>query len=184
MAGRISSKDLLHHLETVPRYIFVSRYFENPCFDIGFSEQKDKPYVTEVPEISRFVRPYVPPAEQLACKFLVSVSGTDVASSFGWQINTNAVILRERSSWRFSLIVIFVHGSILLPIAPDFSDLPEKIAWCEDNPDRCQRMVDMRHSIIPLLLDEKARQEVLRRVVQRYNEFYLRGRYVPPAALR
>jgi hypothetical protein len=174
VTGRMKREDLLRHLETVPRYVFVSRYFNRANFDIGLTQQKGKHYMAEVPEISRYERPYVPSAMQLVCKYLVSVSGTDVASSFGWQISTNSVVLRESYPWEVFFDCHFRPWEHYVPIAPDFSDIPEKIDWCESHPVECQRMVDERHALIPLLLDETVRREALRRVVQRYNEFWFR----------
>jgi len=40
-------------------------------------------------------------------------------------------------------------------------------------------MIDLRHQLIPLLLDESVRREALRRVVARYSDFYRSGNFLP-----
>jgi len=55
----------------------------------------------------------------------------------------------------------------------------EKIAWCESHLEECQRMIELRHELIPLLLDESIRREALRRVVARYSDFYRDGNFLP-----
>jgi len=57
--------------------------------------------------------------------------------------------------------------------------MTEKIAWCENHLEECQRMIDLRHQLIPLLLDESVRREALRRVVARYSDFYRSGNFLP-----
>lgn len=181
--GRLKRDDLLRHLQTVSRYLFVSRYFANKDFDIGFSAQPDKMYMGRVPEINRFERGHVSPAGQLACKYLVSIGGTDVASSFGWQLSTNSVILRETYPWEVFFDCHFRPWEHYVPIQPDFADVLEKIDWCENHLAECQQMVTLRHRMIPLLLDKAARREALRRVVARYNDFCSARDYLPRAAV-
>lgn len=177
LAGRMSREDLLHHLATVSRYIFVSRHFRHEGFDVGFSSQHDKPYMMDVPEIKCLAKGHVPPSDQLACRYLISIGGTDVASSFGWQLGTNSVILRESYAYEVFFDCHFRPWEHYVPIGSDFSDVAQKIDWCEEHLDECQQMIDRRHALIPLLLNEEVRRESLRRVVESYTAFYTRGNY-------
>ncbi len=184
IAGRLSNADLRRHLATVSRYIFVSRYFDTPGFDIGFSPLRDKQYLLEVAETKRFEAEHVAPASQLACRYLISIGGTDVASSFGWQLSTNSVILKETYPFEVFFDCHFRPWDHYVPIRPDFSDVVQKIEWCENHLGECQQMIERRHEVIPLLLDESARREALRRVVERYTAFYIGGDYRPRLAAR
>jgi hypothetical protein len=166
----MSRKDLLAHLNTVPRYIFVSRYFCTEGFDVGFSQ----PRHVSAPEIAFFEKPYVSPAEQQSFKYLISIQGTDVGSSFGWQLGTNSVILKENCLWQVFFDVHFRAWEHFVPVATGFADVQEKIAWCEAHPEECQAMIARRHALLPLLLDADAQREALRRVVSCYNEFHAR----------
>lgn len=179
LAGRVSREDLLQLLATVSRYIFVSRYFDREGFDIGFSPQHDKPHHADVAEIRRLTKEHVSPSDQLAYRYLISIGGTDVASSFGWQLSTNSIVLRETYAYEVFFDCHFRPWEHYIPILPDFSDVVQKIEWCESHLEDCQQMIDRRHKVIPLLLNEEVRREAFRRVVERYNEFYLAGSYLP-----
>jgi hypothetical protein len=172
LQGKLSKKDLLRHLATVPRYIFVSRYFGAEGFDVGFTAMRDRPYMSKVPEIARFEKERLPQSAQLACKYLFSIQGTDVGSSFGWQLGTNCVILKESYAWEVFFDCHFRPWDHFVPVEPGFTDVEEKIAWCEANSEKCEAQIAARHALVPLLLDKGIRNEALRRVVARYNEFY------------
>ena len=178
--NQIDRGTLLSSLEALPRYQFVSRYFACDGFDIGFNNRsQDRKGWSDLPEIARYQKPYAGPEQQAEYKYLFSIQGTDVGSSFGWQLSTNSVILRETYPWEVFFDCHFRAWEHYVPIRPDFSDVPEKIDWCENHPQECQRMIDLRHALVKLLLDRAARDDALRRVVARYNEFYARGGYRP-----
>jgi len=100
--------------------IFVSRYFDTEGFDIGFSPQRNKDYMRDIPEIARFERERISPFDQLSSRYLVSISGTDVASSFGWQVSTNSVILRETHPWEVFFDCHFRPWEHYVPIKSRF----------------------------------------------------------------
>jgi len=177
LEARMSRKELLAHLNTVPRYAFVSRYFCTEGFDVGLSHPPHQQHFLKAPEIAFFEKPRVEPPEQRSFKYLICIQGTDVASSFAWQLGTNSVILKESYPWQVFFDGHFRPWKHFVPVAMGFADVQEKIAWCEANPDACSAMVEKRRALIPLLLDAEARGEALRRVVIRYNEFYARWRF-------
>jgi len=176
--NQIDRETLIANLEALPRYQFVSRHFDSQGFDIGFSNRaQDRKGWSELPEIARYQKPYASPAEQAEYKYLLSIQGTDVGSSFGWQLSTKSVILRETYPWEVFFDCHFRAWEHYVPIRSDFSDLLEKVDWCERHPEECQRMIDLRHAIIPLLLDDSVRRNVLRNVVAAYSNFYASGAY-------
>jgi hypothetical protein len=178
--NQIDREALRANLNALPRYQFVSRYFDHEDFDIGFSNRtQERKGWSDVPEIARYQKPYASPEEQAEYKYVFSIQGTDVGSSFGWQISTNCVILRETYQWEVFFDCHFQPWEHYVPIRPDFSDIPEKIAWCEAHPAECQGMIDRRHALVPLLLDPAARWECLRRVAKRYQDFYAAGDFRP-----
>lgn len=181
--GQLDRETFLTNLEALPRYKFVSRYFNQKNFDIGFSNRsQDLRGWNELPDIARYQKPISDPAAQAEYKYLLSIQGTDVGSSFGWQLSTNSVILREMYPWEVFFDCHFHPWEHYVPIKPDFSDVLEKIDWCEGHPEECQRMIDLRHDLVRLLVDESAREEALRRVATRYTDFYLRGNYISQPA--
>lgn len=172
--GTTDKETLLAHLQTVPRYAFVSRYFGEAGFDIGFKQPPELANYLEIPEIARFEVPFAGPNRQMQARYLVSIQGTDVGSSFGWQLGTNSILLKEEYGWEVFFDCHFLPWEHFVPLAADFSDLPEKLAWCERNAEACRQMARNRHLAVGLLLEAKTRLEALRRVVLRYNEFYAR----------
>jgi len=178
--GQIDRDTLLRNLEALPRYQFVSRYFDREDFDIGFNNRaQERKGWSEFPEIARYQKPFADTAAQAEYKYLFSIQGTDVGSSFGWQLSTNSIILRETYPWEVFFDCHFRPWEHYVPIKPDFSDIPEKIDWCEAHPHECQRMIELRHEVVHLLLDEEARREALRRVAARYTDFYRSGNFLP-----
>jgi hypothetical protein len=174
LEGRIGKEDLLRHLATVPRYAFVSRYFGVEGFDVGLTPTRERQYMWQVPEIARFEKERMSQPEQLGSKYLISIQGTDVGSSFGWQLGTKCVILKENYAWEVFFDCHFRPWKHFVPVETGFADVVDKIAWCESHPEACEAMIAARHATVSLLLDAEARREALRRVVARYNDFYAR----------
>ena len=170
--GEIEKELLLAHLGTLSRWNFVSRYHGRDGFDVGFHQSERRNYYNEVPELARLNKPSVTPAEQTHCKYVVTLQGNDVGSSFGWQIGTYCVILKETYPWEVFFDCHFRPWEHFVPISPDLSDVEERLSWCEANPDACEEMSQKRHELVGLLLDQEVRDEALGRVVERYNAFY------------
>ncbi|MBV9571350.1 MAG: hypothetical protein JO056_08925 [Alphaproteobacteria bacterium] len=174
--GKIDDDRFIAHLRTVPRYAFVSRFFDAEGFDIGLRQGEggrgNIALCNDLPVIARYNKEFVPPAEQLQYKYLISIQGKDVGSSFGWQLGTNSVLLKEDYPWEVFFDCHLKAWEHFVPVAQDFSDVQEKVAWCEDNPAACEAMVEKRHAIVHLLLDGEVRREALRRVIERYEDYY------------
>lgn len=171
-ANEIDRDALVAHLETIPRYSFVSRFFEQPGFDVGFCQGGGLDFFNQVPEIARYNRPYATHAEQLQYKYQMSIQGTDVGTSFAWHLSTNCVLFRENYPWEVFFDGHFRAWEDYIPVAADFSDVPETIQWCEEHPADCQRMIEKRHQVVPFLIDSAVLQDVSCRIVQRYETLY------------
>jgi hypothetical protein len=174
--GKIDRETLLAHLATVPRYRFVARYFGKPGFDVGIHQPPELSHYLEIPEIARLQAPYVGADAQAAARYLLSIQGTDVATTFGWQIATNSTLLKEEYSWEVYFDCHFRAWEHFVPVATDFADVEDKVAWCEANPGSCDAMIERRHALIPLLLDQDLRTTALQRLITRYAGFYAHWR--------
>lgn len=172
LEGQIRRETFIAHLQTVPRYAFVSKHFGAEGFDIGFKQPEEFAHYLQIPEIARFERPFAGPEQQRSARYLISIQGTDVGSSFGWQVSTNSVLLKEAYGWEVFFDCHFKPWIHYVPLSGDFSDVPEKIAWCEQNTGACRDMIPKRHAAVRLLLEHDTRSEALQRVVRRYNDFY------------
>lgn len=172
--NEIGKDELLAQLATVPRYKFVARYFDAGGFDVGFvnhtGEMRDM--YASIPEIARYNRPFVSHADQLRFKYLMSIRGHDVGTSFGWQLASTSVLLKENYAWEVFFDCHLRPWDHYVPVEPGFADVQEKVAWCEAHPESCEAMAANRREVVPLLIDRQVRREALRRVVERYDAFY------------
>ncbi len=123
---------------------FVGRWAQsaNPAIDVGFHrvvEQlarrpRDLPAGFEAQ-----MKPALSLAEQLSCRYLLSLEGNDVATGLKWQLYSRSVVLMpppRMESWAAErLLVPYEH---YVPVAPDLSDLEAVLAWCEDNEAACE----------------------------------------------
>lgn len=170
--GEIAKDVLLEHLGTIARYNFVSRYHGAEGFDVGFIDANRLAFYNAVPEIARYMKAGVSPEEQVRHRYLPCLRGNDVGSSFRWQVAAKSVILKESYPWEVFFDCHFRPGEHFVPIAEDFSDVQEKIAWCEKNLDECEAMNRRRAEIVPLLRDAEIRREALTQVLSRYADLY------------
>lgn len=174
LQNEISRDLVMAHLETVPRYAFVSRYFGKPGFDVGFSQAKRLKVFRQIQEIERFRKDRASHTEHMKYRYQISIEGTDVGTSFGWQLGTNCVLFKQDYPWEVFFEGHFQPGSDYLLASGDFADVEEKVAWCEDNLDICEEMVRKRHRVVPFLTDPAAMRQSMAEVVRRYEDFYRR----------
>ncbi|HEY4114627.1 MAG TPA: glycosyl transferase family 90 [Rhizomicrobium sp.] len=177
--GKIGRDIFFAQLQSISRYRFVSMFHDAEGFDVGFHHSRKTFFhrsgraqnYAEVPELVGYEKPGASPAEQAQSRYVVCLRGNDVGSSFGWQIGTSCVILKEEYPWEVFFYAHFKPWEHYVPISPDFRDVPAKVEWCENNLDACEEMNRKRHALIPLLLERQIREEAMQRVVRRYEDF-------------
>jgi hypothetical protein len=172
LENKVSRDLLMAHLETVPRYVFVSRYFDKPGFDVGFSQAKRLQTFKKIDEIERYRKEHATHAEHRNYRYQISIEGTDVGTSFAWHISTNCILFKQSYPWEVFFEGHFQAGEDYLLARSDFADVEEKVAWCEDNLDSCEDMIERRHRVVPFLVDREISKQAMRSVVQKYEAFY------------
>lgn len=86
---------------------------------------------------------FTPIYEQSKYKYLVYVDGHCAACRYGFMMRLGSVILKVAPRqvadrmWYFPLLQPYVDH---VPVAPDLSDLEEKIRWCRENDDKCREI--------------------------------------------
>lgn len=120
------------------RFDLVTRYHnKRPDIDVGFS------FVTQgKSEYSKYVKGSMSIPELLQYKYIISIEGNDKDSGINWKLNSNSLIMMPRpqiTSWLMETTLVPSVHYILLN--DDFSDLEDKITWCEANPDKCEEIV-------------------------------------------
>ncbi|KAL3912908.1 MAG: hypothetical protein SGILL_006701, partial [Bacillariaceae sp.] len=86
---------------------------------------------------------FTPIYEQSMYKYLVYVDGHCAACRYGFMMRLGSVILKVAprqvadQMWYFPLLEPYVDH---VPVKADLSDLEEKIRWCRENDDKCQKI--------------------------------------------
>jgi hypothetical protein len=117
------------------KYNFYSRkdieinqreYFKNIKNNIGIS---DNIYAPEH---------FISVNEMIGYKYILDIDG--IASTWeatAWKLNSNSVIFKTKSIWKQRFFDEYKEWIHYIPINEDFTDIQEKITWCENNEDKC-----------------------------------------------
>jgi hypothetical protein len=84
---------------------------------------------------------FVPPEEQIASRYLISVDGWAAEwEGMVWKLASGSTLLMVESAWEpwhGRGLVPFVH---YVPVRADLGDLAERIAWCRAHDEACRDM--------------------------------------------
>ena len=84
---------------------------------------------------------FLSPEEQSKYKYIINVDGHVSAYRLSLELDYGSVILLSESKYRLwykNLLKPYEH---YVPVKSDFSDLIEKINWCEKNQNECEKIV-------------------------------------------
>ncbi|KAL9186503.1 hypothetical protein ACHAXT_005741 [Thalassiosira profunda] len=128
--------------------------------DVGF---------TDIPPYkkNRFAAEHVPIREKMDLgemsryKYLLSVEGNDVATGLKWMLYSNSVVMMPnptKATWAMEdLLQPWVH---YIPLADNFSNLLEMVAWAEGNQEECQQIAARATDfMVNLCLTEQAHKD-------------------------
>jgi len=147
------------------RFKLVTTWFKkNPNIDIGFSnicQRKDeyKKYLLTKCNIKTF----------LEYKYILSVEGNDKDSGLNWKLNSNSLILMAKpivTSWLMETTLVPNYHYILLK--DDFSDLEEKLKWCNNNVEKCIEIVKNAKKFMSQFSDNKKEEQLEKEVLNKY----------------
>lgn len=110
-------------------------------------------------------------AQQLQHRYVLSMEGNDVATNLKWIMGSNSVALAPKM--RFE--TWFMEGRLepgvhYVEVRPDLSDLDERIAWCEANPETVQDIVRNAHGWVRQFLDPRREALIAGLVLHKYVE--------------
>ena len=107
--------------------------------------------------------------EQLRYKYLLAVDGNDKASGLNWQLASKSLVMMAKPtkiSWLMEdRLIPNVH---YIQLKNDFSDLEDKIEWCESHPNDCQQMVNNANSFMSQFYNENMERYIETQVIVRY----------------
>lgn len=147
------------------RFKLVTTWFKkNPNIDVGFSnicQGKDnyKKYVLTKCHAKTF----------LDYKYILSVEGNDKDSGLNWKLNSNSLILMAKprcTSWLMETTLVPNYHYILLK--DDFSDLEQKLKWCNNNEEKCIEIVKNAKKFMSQFSDNKKEEQLEKQVLNKY----------------
>jgi len=83
---------------------------------------------------------FLSPKQQSEYKYIVNVDGHVSAFRLSLELSMGSVVLLVNSPWKIwysRLLIPFTH---YVPVKEDLSDLIEKIKWCRENDDKCEKI--------------------------------------------
>lgn len=169
-AGLIDVPTLHRQLQLIRRYQFVARYARHELFDVGFSiSNPNQNFLATSTVIRQYLKAPLTKFDHCQFKYLVALSGWDVATSFYWMLNTNSVVFKESYPHETFADCHFKPWVHFVPISTDYDDIIGKFEWCEANPEDCRMIVKNAHHVCRKLLQRRLRKTILQSVVQRYE---------------
>jgi len=151
-----------------PRGTFVEKYFSKYNETIHlyklFNRDTDK---VEWKSYKQYVLPPIQLPEQLQYKYLVSLEGNDVATNFGWVLNSNSVpiaIPPTIEAWFcYRFLEPYVH---YLPLDADLNNLEELMYWCEENNEDCRQIAENGKAFMSQFTDFQRELNIAREVIR------------------
>jgi len=153
----------------VNRFILVERWYnKEPQIDIGFS-RIHRDFLK--PKFSKYVKGECSPSYFLKHKYIISVEGNDKDSGLNWKLNSNSLVMMPKptvNSWLMETTLIPNKHYILLK--DDFSDLKEKVEWCNNNQDMCKTVISNAHKFMKQFSNRNIEQKIEVDVLNKYFE--------------
>lgn len=151
----------------VNRFKLVKTWFKkNPRIDVGFS------FIHRdwlKPEYGKYVKGKCSPREFLKHKYIISVEGNDKDSGINWKLNSNSVVLMARPrvvSWLMESELI--PGKHYILLKDDFSDLHEKLLWCDENQEACKQIIRNANEFMRQFSNTAREEQIEKAVLESY----------------
>jgi hypothetical protein len=153
------------------RFDLVKKWFnKNNDIDIGFSnicqnQNEYEKYLKEQCSINIF----------LQYKYIISVEGNDKDSGLNWKLNSDCLVMMAKpgiTSWLMETILIPNYHYILLE--DDFSDLEEKLYWCNNNQDICIDIIKNANNFMKQFqnydIENKLEEDLINKYIKLVNQ--------------
>lgn len=144
------------------RQALVRRFYAEPRCNIGQTNPNE-----DVP----WQKPFLGIREQLGYKFILSVEGNDVATNLKWAMASNSLCFMARPRYE----TWFLEGQLqpeehYVELAPDHSDLPDKMEHYLSRPDEAREIIRRANQHVVPFRDERRETLVSLLVLEKYFE--------------
>jgi len=149
------------------RFSLIEKWFnKNINIDVGLSVIAQNKH-----EYKKYVKGSSSITEFLKYKYLLSIEGNDKDSGINWKLNSNSLVFMAKPnvvSWLMEDTLIPDYHYVLLK--DDFSDLEEKLNWCNDNQDKCKQIINNANIYMKQFSDIKKEEQIEIDVINKYFE--------------
>ncbi len=149
------------------RFTLVENWFNKTNdIDVGFS------FIHRdwlKPEYQKYVKGSCDINHFLKFKYILSIEGNDKDSGLNWKLNSNSLVFMAKprvTTWLMETTLIPNKHYILLN--DDFSDLQEKLEWCNNNQDKCIEIIKNANNFMKQFSDKKMEQILEIKVLNTY----------------
>ena len=161
-----------HTRKKTSRRDLVERHFSNRIHDIALSELVYVPPEKGITDdADKYVRNRLTIDEHLQYKYIICAEGNDYPSNLPWVLLSNSVPVMPPpfvETWLVERrLLAWKH---YVPLAYDFSDLDEKINWCNCHPDLCRDIAYRSKMFALQFFDQELEQRLAKSVIRRYRK--------------
>jgi len=165
-----------HPWEDSARFKLIRRWHGNtthPEIDVGLSN-----YPADFPQEFKDTHKLADRIEvpnMTDKRYLLYVEGNDVASSGSWNLlSTSVVMMRKPTVESMALHGLLQPWVHYIPLKDDFSDLAERMEWCQNNLDECEDIAHraslfMYHMWPGSMFANKVGEAVFEQYLKRYG---------------
>ncbi|RUW23167.1 lipopolysaccharide biosynthesis protein [Mesorhizobium sp. M4B.F.Ca.ET.215.01.1.1] len=148
---------------------FLDAVRDLPICDVGTPKKEAK---------AEYQKPYLTIDEQRRYRYIVSLEGNDVATNLKWIMSSNSLCLMPPPTYETWFAESEVRADVhYVPLAPDFSDLADRVAYFEKHPAEAERIVAAANAYCQKFRNERDEQAISLLVLYKY--FVLSGQVKP-----
>ena len=150
------------------RTVFLKAVRDLPFCDVGSPKSTAAAYR----------KPYLSIDQQRRYRYIVSLEGNDVATNLKWIMSSNSLCLMPPPTYETWFAEKQIEADVhYVPLAPDFSDLAEKMRYFEQHPAEAERIIAAANAYCRKFCNEQAEQAISLLVLYKY--FVLSGQVEP-----
>ena len=147
------------------RFTLVEKWFnKRGDIDIGF-----KNICQGRCEFQKYVKSWCNPEIFLKNKYIISVEGNAQDSGLIWKLNSNSLVLMPKpraTSWLMETSLVPNYHYVLL--SDDFSDLEEKLDWCNNHQQECIEIIKNANDFMKQFSNKEEEEELELDVINTY----------------
>lgn len=140
---------------------FVNRFYNHRMFDVGLVHDRKKNLPGQ--------KDFMSVAEQLRYKFICCAEGYDVATNLKWAMSSNSLCVMPKPTCEtWYMEGLLQSGIHYVEIAPDFSDVVEKMEYYIEHPDEAETIIENAHRHVSRFQDPHMEKLLEYLVLEKY----------------